>query len=276
MHPFEPPPATPFFLVAGMFGNVMNLRYLASHLGRDRPFYALQARGLYGGDAPHETFEEAAADYLAEIRRVQPRGPYLIGGFSGGGISAYEIAQQLTAADEKVELLVMLDTPLPFREQITKLEVGKMHLEALKKEGVGYLGRWARRRADWELGRLKAKFGLDAEEADASEFHNQTIHDAFNRALDRYEVRPYTGRVVLFRPRLQAVHDFGGGRIANADRQLLFHDNGWSAWTPNLDVFEVPGDHDSMVLEPNVRVVSRHVRRLFTDLQSFHTTVGAS
>jgi acyl transferase domain-containing protein/thioesterase domain-containing protein/acyl carrier protein len=268
MHPFEPPPATPFFIVAGMFGNVMNLRYLASHLGRDRPFYALQARGLYGGDAPHETFEEAAADYIAEIRRVQPHGPYLIGGFSGGGISAFEVAHQLRSAGEDVDLVVMLDTPLPIREQITKIEVGKVHLEALKKEGVSYLGRWAKSRADWELGRLKARLGLDGEEAGASEFHNQTIHDAFNRALERYALKPYPGRVVLFRPRLQAVHDFGGGRIANADRQLLYHDNGWTPWTAELDVFEVPGDHDSMVLEPNVRVVSRHIRRLLNDVES--------
>ena len=56
---------TPLFMVAGMFGNVLNLSHMAHLLGEERPFYALQARGLYGNSAPHESFEEMAADYLA-------------------------------------------------------------------------------------------------------------------------------------------------------------------------------------------------------------------
>ena len=82
-------PNPPFFLVAGMFGNVLNLRHLAALVGTDRPFYGLQARGLYGDEAPHETFEEMASAYLEEIKTVQPEGPYFIGGFSGGGITAF-------------------------------------------------------------------------------------------------------------------------------------------------------------------------------------------
>eukprot|EP00494_Astrolonche_serrata_P016437 UN16603 len=75
-----------------MFGNVLNLRHLAQLIGEERPFYGLQARGLYGDHAPHETFEAMASDYIAEIKTVQPEGPYILGGFSGGGITAYEIA----------------------------------------------------------------------------------------------------------------------------------------------------------------------------------------
>ncbi|MEZ4290362.1 MAG: thioesterase domain-containing protein [Myxococcota bacterium] len=85
----------PFFLVGGMFSSVLNLRHLAALVGTDRPFYGLQARGLYGDEQPHETFEEMAEAYLAEIRVVQPHGPYTIGGFSGGGITAFRIAHRL-------------------------------------------------------------------------------------------------------------------------------------------------------------------------------------
>lgn len=111
MHPGEGGPRTPFFLVAGMFGNVLNLRHLAHQIGTNRPFYGLQARGLYGGEAPHDSFEDMARDYLAEVRLVQPHGPYLLGGFSGGGIAALEMAQQLRRAGEEVALLVMLTRP---------------------------------------------------------------------------------------------------------------------------------------------------------------------
>ena len=68
MHPGEGGPGRPFFLVAGMFGNVLNLRHLAHQVGIDRPFYGVQARGLYGDDEPHETFEEMA-------RRLPRRDP---------------------------------------------------------------------------------------------------------------------------------------------------------------------------------------------------------
>ncbi|MFM7442919.1 MAG: polyketide synthase dehydratase domain-containing protein, partial [Tabrizicola sp.] len=84
MHQGEGGAKTPFFLVAGMFGNVLNLRHLAQLIGHDRPFYGLQARGLYGEDRPHDDFVAAATDYIAEMRQVQPHGPYLLGGFSGG------------------------------------------------------------------------------------------------------------------------------------------------------------------------------------------------
>src|SRR5690554_5798698 len=110
MHEGEGGPKRPFFLVAGMFGNVLNLRHLAQLLGQDRPVWGLQARGLFGDAPPHRRLDEAARDYIAELRQVQPHGPYLLGGFSGGGITAWEMARQLQAEGEEVALLAMLDT----------------------------------------------------------------------------------------------------------------------------------------------------------------------
>lgn len=115
MHRGDGGPRTPFFLVAGMFGNVLNLRHLAQLLGHERPFYGLQAQGLFGDAPPHEDFTDAARDYIAEMRQVQPHGPYLVGGFSGGGLIAWEIARQLEEAGETVAATVLLDTPLPLR-----------------------------------------------------------------------------------------------------------------------------------------------------------------
>lgn len=52
---------------------------------------AWQARGLFGEDKPHDNFVDAARDYIAELKSVQPQGPYLLGGFSGGGLIAWEM-----------------------------------------------------------------------------------------------------------------------------------------------------------------------------------------
>jgi acyl transferase domain-containing protein/thioesterase domain-containing protein/acyl carrier protein len=257
MHDGEGGPRTPFFLVAGMFGNVLNLRHLGHLIGADRPFYGLQARGLMGGEAPHATFPEAAADCIAEMRAVQPRGPYLLGGFSGGGITAYEIARQLEAAGEEVALLVMLDTPLPMRPELTRVDRALIKWQELRGKGLGYFGEWARNRIAWELGKLWPRQEPEAVEA---RFHDAAIEAAFRAALPLYELQPWDGPLVLFRPALDHRWQVSGGRWVDREREYVFEDNDWTRWAPATRVFEVPGDHDSMVLEPNVRVLAARMR----------------
>ncbi len=255
MHDGEGGERTPFFLVAGMFGNVLNLRHLARLLGADRPFYGLQARGLYGDQAPHETFEQAATDYIAEMRQVQPHGPYLLGGFSGGGITAFEIARQLEAAGERVSTLIMLDTPLPQSPSLGRLDKALIKLAAIREQGPSYLVRWIRQRWAWELQQRERKLRPVSQES-AHQLHNSAIEAAFRNALPRYQVTAWNGAAVLFRPALDLRWKISGGRWVNTDRELVYPDNNWTQFIPGLQVFEVPGDHDSMVLEPNVRVLA--------------------
>ena len=66
--------------------------------------------------------------------------------------------------------------------------------------------------------------------------------------------------IALFRPRLRPTHQLGPGRAINADRRRIYHDNGWAPFVRRVEVFEMPGDHDSMVLEPNVRVLAARMR----------------
>ncbi len=257
MHQGEGGSKTPFFLVAGMFGNVLNLRHLAHLLGTDRPFYGLQARGLYGDADPHRSIEDAARDYIAEMRQVQPHGPYMIGGFSGGGITAYEIAQQLTAAGEEVAMLVMLDTPLPVRRPLSKRDRAAIQWLELKERGPAYPLQWAANRFRWEF----AKRRKGAETGDApAQFHNAEIEAAFLQAVASYRVEPWNGPLHLYRPPLQGKWQVAPDRMVNSERAYVLADNDWTQWVPHLQVFEVPGDHDSMVLEPNVRVLAARIR----------------
>ncbi|MGH1355061.1 MAG: type I polyketide synthase [Thalassovita sp.] len=258
MHSGEGGPETPFFLVAGMFGNVLNLRHLAHLVGHDRPFYGLQARGLYGEDAPHDDLVQAARDYIAEIRQVQPNGPYMVGGFSGGGITAYEIAQQLKDAGEEVQVLVMLDTPLPVRRPLTRQDRMAIQKQELKEGGIGYVTRWAINRVKWEISKRR---GAKADEPEAGHaFHNEQIEAAFLRSVAKYQVRPWDGPLCLFRPPLVGKWEVSPGRWVNSERAYVLDDNDWTQHVPNIAVYEVPGDHDSMVLEPNVRVLAARIR----------------
>ena len=103
----------PIFFAHGLGGEVYDYRALASHLGADRPVYALRAQGLTDSLPPHETVEEMAAAYVKEVLAVRPRGPYFLGGYSSGGTIAYEMAGQLRAAGHEVMYLAVLDETAP-------------------------------------------------------------------------------------------------------------------------------------------------------------------
>jgi thioesterase domain-containing protein len=270
MHPanVDPGDKLPFFLAAGMFGNVLNLRHLASLVGSDRPFYGLQARGLYGDHKPHQTFEEMARDYIAELQTVRPHGPYLLGGFSGGGITAYEMARQLTEAGEEVPLIVMLDTPLPKDDPLTLRDKLTIHRQNVTKHGARYAVDWLNARRAWrrtvkerEEKLLRQQQGDSAAAATGHDFHSQVIEAAFYQAVADYQLEARPFHVALFRPKLRPAHPLGPGRAINADRRRIYHDNGWAPFVRRVEVFEVPGDHDSMVLEPNVRVLAMRLRQ---------------
>ncbi|MEO0791385.1 MAG: thioesterase domain-containing protein [Pseudomonadota bacterium] len=257
MHKGRFPARTPLFVCAGMFGNVLNLRQLAIRIGATRPFYGLQARGLFGDVAPHETFEEMAAANIAEMRTVQPSGPYLLGGFSGGGLVALEMATQLEAAGDRVALLAFLDTPFPETPTLTAADRALIRLEDLRTEGVSFASNWLSQKIAFrEAQRAKRE---ERETQQAGRLNNARIEAAFYRALERFEPKRYDGPVLLLRPQLNSIYTLRDGRKLNANRELVRADNGWSPSIANLRTVEVIGDHDGMVLEPAVRVLARHL-----------------
>lgn len=268
MHPGQGGDKTPFFLVAGMFGNVLNLRHLAHLLGNERRFYGVQALGLYGAHQPHETFEAMARDYLVELRRVQPSGPYLLGGFSGGGITAFEMARELRAAGEEVALLAMLDTALPTSLTLSANDRARMFWQRVRRRGPSAVAEWARDKVRWEIARIRKRRQMETAHPQPSEFRSEEIGAAFMRALGRYTVRPYPGVLTLFRPKLEIEHVLGPGRMINSQREFVFPDNGWGPYVQRLDVYEVPGNHDSMVLEPNVRVLANKLQQCIRSVES--------
>jgi amino acid adenylation domain-containing protein/non-ribosomal peptide synthase protein (TIGR01720 family) len=110
----------PFFCFPGSGGNPLYLHPLVRHLDAQQPFFALQARGLDGRRSPHRSIAEVAADSLHAIRRVQPYGPYLLGGHSFGGWVAFHTAWLLRQQAEAVAGLVIFDTPAPLPENKRK------------------------------------------------------------------------------------------------------------------------------------------------------------
>jgi hypothetical protein len=97
----------PIFAVPGVGGNVLVFQRFSKLMGPDQPFYGLQARGLDGRETPFQSVEETAAHYVRQIRSARPRGPYVICGACTGGVTAFEMAQQMRAAGDDVTLIIM-------------------------------------------------------------------------------------------------------------------------------------------------------------------------
>ena len=95
----------------GAGGNVLNFQPLSKAIGRDHSFYGLQCRGVDGVHPMMDSIEEMAECYEKEILEIQPQGPFIIGGYSGGGIVALEIASRFKAKGHEVKEVVMFDTP---------------------------------------------------------------------------------------------------------------------------------------------------------------------
>ena len=238
----------PFFCVHGAGGNLLNFRDFSERLSPEQPVYGLEARGVDGQLPPAETIEEMAGLYLEAIRRQQPSGPYLLGGYSGGGVVALEIAQRLLAAGERINEVVLLDT---FHPGTSGRDVSlRDHFEGIVGEGLPYLRRHlnatVERHFVWARQDRKLRNHLSRGEAVPHELREWHLATTFLSALKKYVPAPYAGRVTLFRAQEVArAYDHVGPRL------------GWSeAVLPQLDVVEVPGGHDSLVREPNVRMLA--------------------
>ena len=112
----------PLFLVrpASSSGGSLSYIALARSLDRERPLHTFLNRPLLDGDAPYASIEAMADEYIAALRTVQPRGPYLLAGWCLGGKVAFEMANRLVAAGEEIAALVLFDT-LPPATRIEKL-----------------------------------------------------------------------------------------------------------------------------------------------------------
>jgi len=267
LHSGTDPQQKPLFVVAGAMGNVLNLRHLARICDPRRDFYGIQARGLSGDVEPHRTLEAAAEAYLEEVRRVQPRGPYHLGGFCIGGVAALEMARTLKGAGEEVSLIAMLDSHLPeVRGMLGVRDKAQIHIERFREEGSDYVREWARNKYAWEMGRVRRQFGLSEDDTtDPAQYRSELVHQAIMYARSVYQPRFYDGHIVLFRPPLAARHHLGGGRVIDRDRSFLREDNGWRRMVRSVEIQELsapPGDHDGFVLEPYVRDLARRLRLL--------------
>ena len=250
----------PFFCVAVM--DAFAYVHLARHLDEDQPFYVLHPLGLLSLDDPDIDVQELAAQYVEEVRAVQPEGPYFLGGMCSGGTIAYEMAQQLVSHGQEVALLALIDTPRPGGGQLRKamrlVQRTCFHLRALRRQESGTRMDYLRARSRALKRRLlgdRSAAGGPVGEVAVVDAYWRPVRDAYRSALPRYVPEPYAGSVTMF---LGAETPMG----PPFDRRLA-----WRSLLNGADVHMVPGDHTNMLRDPNVRVLAEKLSEALRSAQ---------
>lgn len=246
-----------FYCVHGAGGNVLNFWDISRHLGDTQPFYGLQMRGVDGKYPPPQSVEEMATEYVEAILRHQPEGPFCLGGYSGGGVVAYEMARQMKEAGHEIALLVFFDTfcpNLPSKPGRARSEKLTGHLQGLKDGKLSYLKGFAVDRYRFERNRMRKRMiGLYHKMGRKLpiEMREIILVEAYHRAQDKYKLGPYEGNVTLFTAAVR------GHAFSHVNDDL-----GWADVDGvELDIVMIPGDHDTLVLEPNVNVLADELQK---------------
>jgi thioesterase domain-containing protein/acyl carrier protein len=248
---------TPFFAVHPIGGNVLCYADLARNLGTKQPFYGLQSLGLNEVEKTVASIEEMAMIYVEAIQTVQASGPYYLGGWSMGGVIAFEIAQQLLNQGQKIALLALIDSyspsllnsvnreknsanslPEEFNEELNIAYSFIRDLASIFNQEISFSGSEL---AHFTSDELLDKFITWSQETNLlpSDFGKQQIKNWFkvfqinHQALSSYSPKTYLGRSVFLGAEDSSIKNPGWHQVIN-DLQ--------SEW--------ISGDHYSLIKNP--------------------------
>jgi thioesterase domain-containing protein len=245
----------PFFCVHAIGGAVLSYRDLALQLGGEQPFYGIQAAGLAGGHAVDD-LPAMAAQYAAAVEAAAPHGPYLLGGWSFGGVVAFEMARQMRQRGRPVALVALIDSwapgVVPLSAAVREDDIVRLYLRdqaGLQGLDASWLdgepaGLDEAAALDWLLARAHETGLVRASVRLAQVRPILDVYRANVRAHTAYRPQPGGGRVTLFRLRTSPEPT-----------------NGWSALADeSVEVHEMAADHYSMLVPPAVAGLADRLR----------------
>jgi thioesterase domain-containing protein/acyl carrier protein len=258
---------TPFFCVHPIGGGLLCYVELARALGRDRPIYGLQAPVPDPQQQAITSIEQMAKRYNDQLQRVQPEGPYLLGGWSMGGLVAFEMARQLSQRGKRVDLLALFDTYPPIRNRrvvekdhqlpiIVRIAADMSWL--LGKESSELRERFLQLDENEQrtmLLEILKHGGMLTEDTSNDEVINlMSILTQNAAAADAYALQHSQQKIVLFR-----------AADAEVSEQIVKQ---WEPWVAGgVKLHLIPGDHYSMLKQPHVLTVAQRLKHCFDEVQ---------
>ena len=234
-------------------GGVLFYYNFARSMPEGIPVYGLQARGLIGGHRPHTNVCEMAADYIAEMKTVQPNGPYHLVAYSLGGMVSLEIGNQLIALGEQVAFIGLLDAYGPNYPQLTsagnlfsyKVSVHANTLKVNSLRGkLKYLWIRATKRTGIVISNLFGDLFMALHLPLPHIIRYNYVSRILNDVVYDHNLDPHPGVVTIFRASIQPENII-------PDPSL-----GWDEYVSGeLKIVNVTGTHNSIMGEPHLRLL---------------------
>jgi amino acid adenylation domain-containing protein len=244
----------PLFCIHPVGGNVLEYYPLAHYLGREQPIYGIQSQGLDGIQAPLTQIKAMAANYINEIQTVQPDGPYLLVGYSFGGLIAFEIAHQLESRGKKVNLLALIDTESPNLPNVrpSLFQILGIHLHNFKQLNLQDKIKYIKDRIVFRLiyqykENSHKEFMLNTWAANLPPAYLKVLEANFQSG-ENYIGKFYAGKITLFRSSIQPI------------TQALHPDLGWGDITSVVEIHHVQGYHSNLLKEPWIQAVAQQLK----------------
>ncbi|MBI9098400.1 MAG: amino acid adenylation domain-containing protein, partial [Spirochaetaceae bacterium] len=264
---------TPFFLVAGAYVNSYKnengqsnyeqdfFRYFSNIIRifqNERPLFGLRPQGVLKGEDFHQNVQEMAKEYVLEIKKIQPSGPYIIGGECVGGNVAYEIVQQLKADGENVKALILLDTVRNIKDYEWRFKSHnnkQRNRKIVKNFSADIRSSFRNKEFDQIVKHINniRKIYLPIGRKDRM-YSKKTLESwVYAETLAKYKPERYTGKVILLI-----------NEEWNSNNPSLSWD---SKICPNLSSYEIPGNHRTRLGNENLDYIGSILQRELSDYQ---------
>ncbi len=243
----------PVFAIHGGDGGILFYRELAERLPKDRPFYAMESPDLgHSGKIEVGSVEETAIRYLDILKAERPTGPWILAGYSYGGVVAYEMARLLEAGGEKVAMLGLFDTENPAIELRPYHLTERVSVYWNSQSDKPLMDRLASMASRFKDG-VETHFRVRSELAEASksdiaeantELRAVQLREAHSEVMDAFRPKPFGGTLTLFR-----------ASVVN-DKYAVPDHYGWGGVVGSLEIIEVPGKHLTLFESGNVEALA--------------------
>ena len=261
----------PLFIFPGINGVPGTYTDLASRLGNQRPVFGFHQIGSLNECEPVRRVGRLAQLYAAEIRSVQPRGPYWLFGYSFGGVLAFEVARELLSHGERVGLVAMADCPAPgYPKPAHPLVRAKLHLENLLRLSMPQRIGYVQDRLGNGVARIQRMLGVKpvAENTDTTPEHIQRVNAALHEAYENYAPAALSVDVLFLTAETPP------------DWPATVFDDPLMGWGPALrgriSQCGVPGAHLSIFAPENVTVLADHLRNALAQADHADGTLAAT
>ncbi|MDA1067294.1 MAG: AMP-binding protein [Verrucomicrobia bacterium] len=267
---------TPLFVLAPAIGGIFHYREFSKHLKPDQPCYCLEPRVSSSGQHNYKSVEEIAEYKIKAIKDIQAEGPYRLCGYSFGGTFAWEVAKQLKATGDEIELLIVYDTIARGKEYYQPRFTGSL-FNRLKRLVIRFrFGRstYRRNNARLNLTNVSSLIGVkmiyllkklnsrSSRTVRDDQLAAMGIEDAAQNNLRRvYDYGTFEGELILLRAKKQLLL-----------RRELDYELGWTKRASlGLRIIEVPGDHLTLMYGEDAKNVVEHTNQIIEEICNKNT-----